>query len=70
MSKQFKFSTAQLSSFPPNPPSSRSTETEYSDTEVTGLKCLVGKTGAKRFLLRYVFRLFIFKNWKVQYCHW
>lgn len=35
MSKQFKFSPAQLSSLPPNPPSSRSTEAEYSDTDVS-----------------------------------
>ena len=54
MSRQFKFTTSRLSSLPPNPQSSRSTETEYSDTEVTGLKCLVGKSGSKRFLFRYI----------------
>ncbi|NVP03413.1 DUF4102 domain-containing protein [Photobacterium damselae subsp. damselae] len=32
---------------------SPSTELEFSDTDVTGLKCLSGKTGSKRFLLRY-----------------
>ncbi|MEN1933510.1 Arm DNA-binding domain-containing protein [Escherichia coli] len=33
----------------------RSTELEVSDTEVIGLKCLSGRTGNKRFLLRYTF---------------
>lgn len=54
MSRQFKFTTSRLSSLPPNPSSSRSTETEYSDTDVTGLKCLVCQSGSKRFLFRYI----------------
>ncbi|GAB3528362.1 Arm DNA-binding domain-containing protein [Photobacterium alginatilyticum] len=54
MNKKFKFTTSSLNSLPKNPSSSRSTELEFSDTEVIGLKCLVGKTGNKRFLLRYI----------------
>jgi len=55
MSNQFKFTSTKLKSLPPTPHSSRSTETEYSDTEVPGLKLLVGKTGSKRFLFRYTY---------------
>lgn len=44
MSKQFKFTSTKLKALPATPASSRSTETEYSDTEVPGLKLLIGKT--------------------------
>ncbi len=50
--KKFKFTNANLKSLPAN---SSSTELEVSDTEIIGLKCLSGKTGNKRFLLRYKF---------------
>lgn len=53
MEKRFKFTTSALNSIPANPKDSPSTELEFSDTEVVGLKCLSGKTGSKRFLLRY-----------------
>ena len=56
MQKKFKFTTALLKSLPPNDRKSKSTETEYSDTEITGFKCLCGKSGSKRFLLRYTFQ--------------
>lgn len=55
MQTKFKFTTSALKSLPPNPPESKSTELEFSDTEITGFKCLSGKTGSKRFLLRYSF---------------
>jgi integrase len=55
MNKKFKFTTALLKSLPANDPLSKSTESEYSDTEITGFKCLCGKSGSKRFLLRYTF---------------
>jgi len=55
MPNQFKFTSTKLKQLPPTPHSSRSTETEYSDTEAPGLKLLVGKTGNKRFLFRYTF---------------
>lgn len=54
MNKKFKFTISSLNNLPKNPASSKSTELEFTDTEVIGLKCLVGKTGNKRFLLRYV----------------
>ena len=53
MQKRFKFTTTLLKSLPKNPSNSSSTELEFSDTEVIGLKCLSGKTDSKRFLLRY-----------------
>jgi hypothetical protein len=53
--KKFKFTNANLKSLPANPSNSSSTELEVSDTEIIGLKCLSGKTGNKRFLLRYKF---------------
>ncbi|MCD9550643.1 DUF4102 domain-containing protein [Photobacterium carnosum] len=53
MKKKFKFTITNLKSLPCNPIDSPSTELEFSDTDVTGLKCLSGKTGRKRFLLRY-----------------
>lgn len=54
MQKRFKFTTTKLQSLPPNDPSSRSTEAEYSDTEITGFKLLIGKSGTKKYLIRYV----------------
>ena len=56
MKKKFRFTTTLLKALPVNPPDARATELEFSDTEVIGLKCLSGKSGSKRFLLRYVFQ--------------
>ncbi|WP_237716161.1 Arm DNA-binding domain-containing protein [Moritella dasanensis] len=53
--KTFKFTNANLKPLPSNQANSSSTELEVSDTEIIGLKCLAGKTGNKRFLLRYKF---------------
>lgn len=53
--KKFKFTNTNLKTLPANPATSSSTELEVSDTEIIGLKCLSGKTGNKRFLLRYKF---------------
>jgi hypothetical protein len=53
--KKFKFTNANLKSLPSNSANSSSTELEVSDIEIIGLKCLSGKTGNKRFLLRYKF---------------
>ena len=53
--KTFKFTNANLKFLSANPTNSSSTELELSDTEIIGLKCLSGKTGNKRFLLRYKF---------------
>ena len=40
---RFKFTNRRIADLPPNPDDARSTEAEYSDTDVTGLRCLVGK---------------------------
>jgi len=54
MSNRFKFTTKAIDALPPQKANSKSTEKEYTDTEISGLKLLVGKTGTKKFLLRYV----------------
>lgn len=52
--KRFRFTQKALEALPSNDVSSASTEAEYSDTQITGLKCLVGKgEGKKKFLFRY-----------------
>ena len=55
MNKKFKFTDKAIKALPANDRDSKSTELEVSDTQVQGLKCLVGKTGNKRFLFRYTF---------------
>ena len=57
MIKKYKFSDTGINSIPANDRANRSTELEISDLQgVQGLKCLVGKTGNKRFLFRYTFQ--------------
>lgn len=60
MNTKFKFSDARVKALPANPSASSSTDLEVSDVSdygrsVTGLKCLIGKSGNRRFLFRYVF---------------
>lgn len=54
--KRFKFTQTKLAALLPNPKDSKSTEDEYSDTVVIGLKLLVGKNGNKKFLFRYSYK--------------
>lgn len=57
MIKKFKFTNAKIKALASHDPASRSSELEFSDDgEVSGLKLLVGKSGSKRFLLRYTFQ--------------
>lgn len=57
MQKKFKFTNAKLKAIKPHDKGSPSTELELSDdSDVSGLKLLVGKSGSKRFLLRYTFK--------------
>ena len=56
MTTQFKFTQKNIAALPPHTKASKSTEQEYSDTQVSGLKLLVGKSGTKKFLFRYTFR--------------
>ncbi len=56
MQKSFRFTNSSIKALPANT-DTRSTELEVSDTEVIGLKCLSGRTGNKRFLLRYTFHV-------------
>ncbi|MCX9067292.1 site-specific integrase [Citrobacter portucalensis] len=53
---RFRFTNALIKNLPPNATDTRSTDAEYSDTEISGLKCLVGRgEGRKKFLLRYLY---------------
>ncbi len=53
MEKKFKFTNERIKALPANPPNAKGTDLEVSDTEVIGLKCFSGKSGNKRWLLRY-----------------
>ena len=56
MITKFKFTQKNIAALPPHPKDSKSTDQEYSDTLVSGLKLLVGKSGNKKFLFRYSLR--------------
>lgn len=51
----FRFTNQSIKALPNNQ-STTSTELEVSDSEMVGLKCLVGRTGNKRFLFRYTYQ--------------
>lgn len=53
MLKKFKFTDKLIKALKTPPRESPSTELEVTDTQTIALKCLVGKTGNKRFLFRY-----------------
>jgi integrase len=55
MLKKFKFTDKSIKALKTPPRESPSSELEVTDTQTIGLKCLVGKTGNKRFLFRYTF---------------
>ena len=56
MITKFKFTQKTIEALPPHAKDSRSTDQEYSDSIVSGLKLLVGKNGNKKFLFRYTLR--------------
>ena len=56
MITKFKFTQKTIDALPPHAKDSRSTDQEYSDSLVSGLKLLVGKNGNKKFLFRYTLR--------------
>ncbi len=56
-SNKMRLTNRLIEKLPPHDADSRSTEREISDTDVVGLKLLVGKNkGSKKFLLRFSFR--------------
>ena len=55
MLKRFKFTDNAIKALPANSRESKSTELEVSNSEVQGLKCLIGKAGNKRFLFCYTY---------------
>ncbi|MEI6269334.1 MAG: tyrosine-type recombinase/integrase [Methylococcaceae bacterium] len=56
MITKFKFTQKNIDALPPHAKESKSTDQEYSDSQVSGLKLLVGKNGNKKFLFRYTLR--------------
>ena len=55
MNRQFRFNKKLIDALPPHPEDANSKESEYSDTEVAGLRIIVNRRGRKYFLLRYSF---------------
>lgn len=55
MGNKFKFTDKSIKALKTPPRDSPSTEFEATDSQTIGLKCLVGKTGNKRFLFRYTY---------------
>jgi integrase len=55
ISRKFHFNQKGILGLPPHPADSLSREQEYSDSEVTGLKLLISKSGRKYFYFRYCF---------------
>jgi integrase len=53
MIKKFKFTDKAIKALPANDRKSKSTELEVSDTVAQGLKCLLGKSGSRRYLFRF-----------------
>jgi len=53
--RKFQFSSKNIKALPIHDRNSPSTDQEYTDTEVIGLKVFVSKTGRKSFHLRYLF---------------
>ena len=56
MITKFKFTQRSIEALPSHSKESKSTDQEYSDSLVSGLKLLVGKNGNKKFLFRYTLR--------------
>lgn len=53
--RRFQFTTKNIKALPIHDRNSPSTDMEYTDSEVIGLKVFVSKTGRKSFHLRYLF---------------
>ncbi|WP_319587242.1 tyrosine-type recombinase/integrase [uncultured Desulfobulbus sp.] len=53
--RRFQFTSKNIKSLPIHDRNSPSTDQEYTDSEVVGLKVFVSKTGRKSFHLRYIF---------------
>lgn len=56
MKRQFKFTKKLLDALPPCPADSKSSEVEFSDTDVAGLRIVVNRLGRRYFMLRYNFQ--------------
>lgn len=55
MNRQFRFNKKLIDALPSHPDSAKSKESEWSDTEVAGLRIIINRRGRKYFLFRYTF---------------
>lgn len=55
MKRQFKFTKKLLDALPPCPANAKSSEVEFSDVDVAGLRIVINRLGRKYFMLRYTF---------------
>lgn len=53
MNRQFRFNKKLIDALPSHPESAKSKESEWSDTEVAGLRIIISRRGRKYFLFRY-----------------
>lgn len=56
MNKQFRFAKKTIEALPAHIVKGNTKETEYTDTEVSGLKVMVNKVGRKTFYYRFIFK--------------
>ena len=56
MNKQFRFAKKTIEALPAHVVKGKTKETEYTDTEVSGLKVMVNKVGRKTFYYRFIFK--------------
>lgn len=52
--RTINFTSSAIQSLPLLPPDSRANDIEWSDQKIIGLRVLVGRTGNRRYLLRYI----------------
>ena len=55
MKRQFKFTKKLLDALSPCPADTKTSEVEFSDTDVAGLRIVINRLGRKYFMLRYTF---------------
>lgn len=55
MNRQFRFNKKLIDALPPHPEDAKAKVSEYSDTEVAGLRIIVNRRGRKYFLFIYSF---------------
>lgn len=52
--RTINLTSSAIKAIPAPPPDTKAHDQEWSDAKIIGLKILVGRTGNKRYLLRYI----------------